>query len=460
MSSSTATTLVLKPQAVVPAGLVEAIVKTGVIEWSYGAANGDFMETQIIGTDKNADIVKTMTNMRTADTYLDDLLVFQFIHGTTEVNAGDHQPFEIVKDADGVQIIAFAEGDFPSYEDPDKLHSNEYYLVQEFLDGEIKKVYQENDEDLAKTMQALADETYRKTMLEKVAPRGVITIQSSDGSDPVTYAVNEQGLQADWGYVSRTHGWSATETLHVAATATPGLTPRQQKLAAMNAAKPNGEPAPTPVEPKPATTNTPKVPLRTEGTATKIPDRAAATMVQIPTNLRGKHVKKYHEKHFGKNNVPVEAAWYKPRPVTDLLPTSHLARLNNLGDLGKATAAQTAAEPANPGKGIAEVPPMMPPQLKKTLMENIKKGNIGMYTPEQILEVEKEFPSFSDQIGEPLEKLVLWSNKTLRALTQQELFCYANQMRHEVVKAVPSLIAKKEEKPLTRAERLAKASAA
>lgn len=455
-SMATGTICVLKPKAVFPPGLLTAILKTGVSEFSYAAATGETVEAQTfdcaVGKDgKVIDVPDLIGNLRQPDNYLDDLVIMHFTHSQEAVHEQDHQPFEVIKDKTGDLIMAFAEGDFPDYQDPDAEHSNEFFLMQEVISEEVKKVYQDCGQDMAKTMQALSTDTYRKTMLEHVKPRGVITLIAGDGSDPVTFSQNTGGLHADWGYTSRSHGYQEEK-------AAPAVESRKDRLKRMQAeAAGTAQPAKPTVdlphvkEEKTPSTSVPGVPPKTD---TAIPASATEQFVTCPTNYSGKHARGWHEKHFGKGSIPKTEDLYKPRPVSSCVPASHFTKLSSMKEIPK-----DLVKPAT-SQGIAQYPAMVPPNMKKTMMDRLKAHQVDKVLPEKLPDLEKEFPKYSEQIDEPVEELVLWSNKELRNLSNQELFCYANEMRHRLIAAVPSLLQKKEVvaevviAPLSRKERL------
>lgn len=437
---TTGTIVALKPKAVLPEAFIEAVEKTGVTSFSYAAANGE--EVEFHNTDctkKDVDFKATLKTLREPDFYINDMMIFHFVLDELGVEEDDKQPYVLIKDGDKPLLVGFAEGDFEAYEDPDGKHQNEYFLMQEFVSETVKKIFTECGDDVGKTMAKLGESAFRKTMLKVLEPRGVITIVPSDGSPPVTFSQNDKGQEFEWGWASRTHGY--VEPARNVADSPPQQS-RSARLAAIKA-KENATPA----------TSVPSIP--DPKTDIVIPPQ----MVTPPPNMDGKAKRGWHTKHFGPK-MPTDLK--APRPASDLLPTSSLRKLNSLAEIPK-----DVVKPPT-GNGIAEYPAVVPPTLIKTVMERIKAGHVSSYTPDQIPLVEKEYPPYTEQIGEPIEEIILWNNKAFRELDHQSLFALANEFRHRLLKAVPALMQtkpkeeeKEEEKPaetvkpLSRAERLA-----
>ena len=426
-----ATTVILKPGVEVPEGFLRILAEKHHTAYSYGAPNGDYVETLNVSLepdDKNVicDLVESIKDLRKKENYFNDRLVLHVADDPDGLLEEDLQPFTIIeRDTDDTGeplIVVFAEGEFAKYAGGE--FTPEAEMVEKFLKPKILELYEANGKNLAKTWTALADSDLRKSMLPHIEPRGHITLMFADGSDPLTYSKNEFGKEFPWGYTSRHWGWNETPAQSV------DETPAQRRARMLAGRKMSGT---VPIIPGP-------------GTDTKIPDKVTEPepkeeqVIRPPDRLQGKSLRKWHQKRFG--SVPKEAELRKPRPISALLPgfvkeaSQQVVKTDDIRSLDNIPKPQ-------PG-GIVEVPAVVPPGEQKDIMQRIREGKMIKMTAEDVPASAEEFEAFSKQIDTPLEEILLWNNKSARSLSHQSLFCSWNELRHLLLKRNPDLLKVKE----------------
>ena len=148
---SSGLTLVRKPLAVLPDAMLEKILNDFKTGFGYACAQGGCVDSLYVPS-KEFDLLENLKEV--LDTLKKETLVLHFMQ-TNEgfLRPEDQQPFSIIKDANGNDILmAVLEGAFPQYTEEKSPLSNEFRVVRDYLAEKCKEVFATSEANLAKQL--------------------------------------------------------------------------------------------------------------------------------------------------------------------------------------------------------------------------------------------------------------------------------------------------------------------
>lgn len=140
-------------------------------------------------------------------------MTFYFASSDAAISKVDLSPHILVvkkdeDDAEVPQIVAFIEGNFPTYAKVGSSHPAEYHMAMEYLGPKLESVYDMCEGDLDKVFVQLEKPFFKKELLLTSVSRGHITLVLANGK-ALTYSQSD-GLatEYDWGWTSNNHGYA------------------------------------------------------------------------------------------------------------------------------------------------------------------------------------------------------------------------------------------------------------
>lgn len=275
----------------------------------------------------------------------------------------DLQPFPLVTKDGKAIVVAFAEGDFSSFDEGANAHSYEHHMVRKWLRGKIEGLYNGVSGDLNKLAQTLDSEGFRNDLQLVIHSRGTITFFLGNG-EWVTCA-KKNPLAGSWPW-----GWSSNKLEYVEAEAPKTAVPvagmsMMDKLKAAAAA-----------------TAGPAVGTIADATAPKPTDTAAPKDLRhFPVSKDKGSMKQWYGRHH-KDGRPKNWEENPGIPEENLRPNSPLKG--------------TLSLKSQPQVVVGDVPVINPdviPNIQKLFKE------ASLMKPTDILDVEQPYSNWFEQFG-------------------------------------------------------------
>lgn len=363
----------------------------------------------------------------------------------------DRQPFPLIFDNSGEKVLisAMLEGAFPKYSEDG--YTSAFCVVRDLLADAMKDLYQENKENLAKTMFAADSASFRRLIGTAMGgQRGAILLIPAEGS-PVLLAKgvmddNGTGVQGDWGWSTQSFGYTEAkpgkETPQPADT-TKVLSKREQ-LEAMLASRPDAAPPFEPDKPgeKPVTAPPGVKPDKTD---TRTAPPGNEVLIKCPFDIESKQgaVRQWISRNIEKAYIPTdglgdgkgfpEKAFRKDAPA-----------ISSFKSFAEAAAAfSKRATPDEPVKVTNDYIPIMGPKTKEHMVKLIGDGD-KEFAPE-IQNLEAPYRSFTEELALDEDVPLFWKPGGFLRLAQQDMFGAAllmEELRRRVLKLDPSIDAK------------------
>lgn len=364
---------------------------------------------------------------------------------------------------DGAQDIlaVHLEGDFPNYSKPDKGHTDEYNLWEDFIFPTLLEKFEasQDNEDFFRRLRA---SSFEQAVMNTVSHRAACVFIPLTG-DPIKFERNELGGSYEWGNVSNTFGWGTQSSLGKAAEAAVAVVKKGGRLArAMGSTAVVAPPA----EPEKKVDNPPGVHNVPENDPFKaFPETSAKThtMVEVPVGLQGNARNRWVRTFLG---LSTEAAlpkgydrkgWKMPIPL-DLVgfaqenPTTNddvkrlQSRIVRFRSPGSEEDAQPVIEEKNPDPKKAELQRPASDFLPEVSADESKIAadlvtewatNPKAPTAKEVMNIEKKWPLFTVSRGIKLENVARWS------IAEKKMF--AKKCPNDAARLISELLLKLDE---------------
>lgn len=438
------TIVCIKAGQSLPKEMKDELLKYNKTAFSYACANGAFVEIAHF----NGDSLNLKDQLDVLlDTYEGNEIFLHFANLDEDLSESDQQPFVIIRnDKNEPILVVMAEGDFIGFDTPESSHTNEYHMIQQFLDEQIKAVFQIAKEDTASMMNMLSTKRYRDIFSNTCVPRGCMSLIGAVG-EPITITKgNKFGGSFDWGYTSRVFGYAesaAPETNNEGDTVEKlpeGGTPieetnlerriREKKEAADLAARTSQVGNTTVIK-----ASVPTVNKKTDNEKT-----GSEEPVFYPNSkCKDKELKNWYSIHMG--FVPPN---WNDKPG---IRRSQLKATSALRQAKTATEMESSSTPKNIATNnqvTDEVLPVISAAEKKTVQEIFSKGGDLYYPADTIQSKEGELEKFTVANKIEIRDLLRGTPNLYKMLCKdaQIGMCVINELRHIIVKARPTLLAK------------------
>ena len=124
--------------------------------------------------------------------------------GTTEENVANCQPYVVARDGQAEAVVAFIEGVFPDFVEPESKLPAEFFLAHKHLLPRLQELYDKSGKDETKLFETLRQDRFRREMGSLWDGRGVIALLNRKGelisfNDPK----DTQRRSFEWGSVTR-----------------------------------------------------------------------------------------------------------------------------------------------------------------------------------------------------------------------------------------------------------------
>lgn len=202
----TGTIVVRKAGTFIPNEYLEKVLAANPHGWGAALVDDGL---QLNSADEGATLELIQETMKTFEK---KDITFYFANSETGISMQDISPYVCVikKDADDAevpQIVAFVEGNFPTYAKKDSSHPAEYHMVSDYLLPKLENLYDVCDGDLNKVFTQMQKPFFQKELLLTSVSRGNITLVGANGAS-LTFAQNDLSAEYPWGWVSNTHGYA------------------------------------------------------------------------------------------------------------------------------------------------------------------------------------------------------------------------------------------------------------
>lgn len=192
------------PNKVIPDDVLTQVLSTH--DTFFGAAavldeegKKSLMEFSV--TDKEAMQLEKLNELQ-LEAFETDLVLCFGKSANGVVATEDLQPYVLIEDGGKPVLIAFLDGNWPSFEQKDSNHTNEYFFVKTKLIPKVQQLYRLTKSDIEATMRELQDDLVAKELLNDAVEHGVITFLANNGG-LVTHNKADNAEQDDWGWCSR-----------------------------------------------------------------------------------------------------------------------------------------------------------------------------------------------------------------------------------------------------------------
>jgi hypothetical protein len=119
------------------------------------------------------------------------------------------QPFPLIEDNGKVLLHAFAEGEFSKYANPESEYPPEVQFMVDFFGDYVNQLFEECGNDLNKLFEKFHSNEFRISMVEHMAPTGMIYLHDKDNHVcSITCEVKDKFGVFDWGITSNTLGYT------------------------------------------------------------------------------------------------------------------------------------------------------------------------------------------------------------------------------------------------------------
>lgn len=364
--------------------------------------------------------------------YKDDgkiIALHSFPAGTPE---DDIQPFTVIGDDDDDLVVAFADGEFVSFDKPKSTYSDAYHMMDKALGPYLSNIYKQQDSKISEFNAELNKELHDTVINNFSANRGCISTLTADGTIK-TFAHGELRKSMPWGWVSQHLGFGEKSSTTAATQAVGDAVGKVKRKLFGNAdPTPNTQPDPqrqTPDQPI-------QVPDKQPGkTQEEIEREDEHAWDRCPATVSGNgRVKEWYRDHTMTGTCPDK---WKERPRARLKHTKkEWAAMSPIKDLTKLKEAMESQQPATPpiqdpvpvtnpaDKPGTETLPIIPAQETAAYHAWLKKGKPkemwdkhgDKYDPVAIQAKEKSLPTFEEHTGRPLESTFHWDFAMLKEL--------------------------------------------
>lgn len=367
----------------------------------------------------------------------DKMALFFFAKNDKPWIEQSQQPFVLHRNSEGhSQIIAFVEGDFPNYDDPGMDRSAESMFFELTVVPKFKGLMDKHNNDTTLVWADLDDAGLRQDFKNAFGERGSLEIISIEHGAYI-FDKNDLKKEFEWGWMSNHCGYQEGSFPAKEEPAKP-----KSFLEAAKAILPGMKPS-LPKPPKPVV---PRVNAKEDKEQLLFP----------PSTLNSKDLKIWYKIRLKDNNNFPKGDWRTSKPPliyehvkAEYLPGGAKNPLKTMQDLpaakdtsvaevkpevkkpqplqkksdtapahipAKEADAEVVREKANPNDG--DLPIITPEQKKRVKDSGILDLNAHlMKTPEQIMALEENFPTFTEAFGmKGLEDILNWDFQAYKRL--------------------------------------------
>lgn len=327
----------------------------------------------------------------------------------------DLQPYLIVTDESGdkTHIAVFLEGDFVIGEKPGTPHSNEYGVVNDLLGEKVQAIWEQQGNDITKTMNVLDSALVRKEFQAICLPRGHIVFIAGDNQVHRNHH-GQKPVDPEWGWLS--HPLEIEQMRQENTEKAKSSNPLDMLKASVK--KLTGDKQP-PAEP----------PVKTDGPKadTAIPSEAGKDdrMVEIKGHDRTAR-KKFIKRNFNLPNGELPKNWETVKEM----PYSQLKAGSGLRDRDLQSGMAEA-------KGIVEHPTVVPPGQLESF--NKKVPSIKLEELKTLQELEETDPTFFENTGLAMSDVLRYPKSAYLGMIKDEPRLannLMNDMRNMCLKAM------------------------
>lgn len=354
----------------------------------------------------------TIDDVTATQAETEDPQVWYFARHDDGIHADDMQPHVLLRSASNEPLICcFLAGEYePDFTHKESNHTNDFFVVQEYLVGKVAKVFEEQGHNLPLTVKELKQPTLYKEIVRTCRKSGEspmqITMVAAEGS--VWSYSTMQPSTFEWGSATEAFGFSENK-----------VEPPAEKKSGMFSS-PSGPTAPVSV---PA--SVPAVPAKDTplpaGDATGW-ERFKDTLFVPPEHIikNGKHALKSWYRHWDVNGDKLPEKWEKgtaPIKIREqLLKQIDVAMAGNKVKVFTPIASTEPVKPVTADvKPVSTVLQMiLPPEkrdvfskelLSKVICARDEKGQVIIH-PDKLAEWEKGVPTIAEQMGKKDEQFV------------------------------------------------------
>lgn len=416
---------------------------------------------------KTTDVMDSI--IKTQEAYLPDRVFFHFSKADEEgFSKQSEQPFNLLNNDKGELVVsAMVEGDLIEW-DVEGEDTPEFNFVDNYLYEKLDGIYQSVGKDLVKFRAEIDKPTFKKDMLGQLRPRGEVLVLLTEG-EPINFSENKLGkVFPSWGYASKHLDYvepevekpkEVMEEKPIKALTFAEKKARAKALQDAEAAPGTVTDAPKPDETKPA-----------EGQpGAPVPIILPNGIIIPPTNefFSMKDGKLWCRVEKGANVSRAKFFWnsnctlQRPQDEKLLLAGFPAQFLKNESSLKATIEPQTAFRDAMQ-RGKDNAPKTAGAEIDKTggsllvIPVEERKRAMGLMladaeahkddTLEQILDVQKEHPKFTEQTAITLDTICRASVQTYFKLGLKNMVNLANELRLMYLKDHPEVGKKPVEK--------------
>lgn len=134
------------------------------------------------------------------------LFYFAFAPNMSEdVAAANMQPFNILQVGEEVQLLAFTDGDWSNHNKPKSQNSDDFFMVNEYLQPRIEKWFKRGKNDLAALHEELLDATTHEDITNTFKGRGSIVLFFKTGEVITIQKDNSDFKEYPWGFTTNNY---------------------------------------------------------------------------------------------------------------------------------------------------------------------------------------------------------------------------------------------------------------
>jgi hypothetical protein len=406
---------------------------------------------------------KTLAQLKDLDVTL------SFGHVVKDFNPEtDMMPFVFQQSAEGgtQDILAVhLEGDFPNYSKPDKGHTDEYHLWEDFIFPTLLDKF-EASQDIEDFFRRLRASNFEQAVMNTVSHRAACVFIPLTG-EPIRFGRNELGGAFEWGNTSNTFGWGSQGTLAKAAEAAVAVARKGGRLAramGSTAVSTTTVPEPEKHETKnpPGVHNVPNVPAKVgddNDPFKKFEGTSADThqMMEVPVGLQGNARNRWVRTFLGLSSqaeLPKgydRKGWKMPVPLEligfaqeDVSTNDEVKRLQDRITRFRSPESEEDAQPVAQPKPDEQRPPSdFLPEVSadesKIAADLVTEWatNPKAPTAKEVMTIEKKWPLFTTSRGITLANVARWS------IAEKKMF--AKKCPNDAARLISELLIKLDE---------------
>lgn len=353
----------------------------------------------------------------------------------------DIQPFALLEKDKETILAMFASGSFPSFYQEKSSHTNDFFLAN-FLQQQIKPVFDSVGGDINKLMAKLRDNQLKMLVEMTIVNHGIITMAGSNG-DVVSFQKGNPVTEFPWGWTTDHLGFvEQTKTeekveepkgmlgrLKAKMGAAPVTTARREVKAEIDKAVPQQ-------------TLIKKEEVKTAPAVVKLPENGVRK-VKCPSHVKGnKAIREFYNKNAGflpqnwkarpevESKVPIKDFTEMASAIT-VEETNSVSKDIGVHHIPEATATSEAERVAKPSANEErKIKTLVLSVEEKKLVKDFLKSGVpisavdkdgkSIDNPASIKDWEAPIPSFSEQVGmESMVPTLTWSVETLETLVEK-----------------------------------------